>query len=592
MTHIDLLNYLIDVQKIEKVELAELLAIPLRKIDNVLCGQIALKKKWLKNLSAFTGIPTECITSGNFTLQYPVEAQEPQAEGEQTPVVPEQTPEMSENLKQYNYDKLMDFCKVRYKKRYRDIKQAVVIQIVFAILGLLFSIACGVFVVLQKPMTDILLFPLICFIPTFMALLSVGSLFKIAKNGSKCEEKNFKIYTLLSILPMLLHSVAGICFKVYPVWSIGFGVASFLPLIYLVFIKAIEKNITGFKIFLSIAFSFITTAAFLSSVFVGEFIERDTDTEILMACFMAIIASWGIVALTFVYVYYFYFCYHKVIVTSKFFQPLNEKVLLKKHHIRNKIIALVLASIIFVGGTYILSCAIMYWNVDAILNYEDTIVPKYSDYDKQNIIFTEADEVTIIDTEFYKFKIPADMKKNEEIKTQDSYKSDPVGGIVMMYTEDNLYGESLSKLYEGEDVEDLDERQAKYMAELKQEIIDTYGYYPQSAYELKKILRDIREKGINFLNRKQTAAVIPIVIFDTTLSYDDEVIFYKDEEKELVLSVRRTEHSNTGRSTVTCQVHGNKKGEYEKFVDVTIMLRSDYSDEDLAYKIINSIEMK
>ena len=588
MTHIDLLNYLTDVQKIEKSDLAELIGVPQKKIDGVLCGQIPLKKKWLKNLSAFTGIPTECITSGNFTLQYPVEAQQPQAEGEQPPVAPEQNPETQENLKQYNYDKLMDFCKIRYKKRYRDIKQAVVIQIVFAILGLLFSIACGVFVVLQKPMTDILLFPLICFIPTFMALLPVRGLYKIAKTGSKSEEKNFKIYTLLSVLPMLIHTVAGICFKVHPVWSIGLGVASFLPLIYLVFIKAIEKNITGFKIFLGIAFSFITTAAFLSSVFVGEFIERDTDTEILMACFMAIIASWGIVALTFVYVYYFYFCYHKVIVTSKFFQPLNEKVLLKKHHIRNKIIALVLASIIFVGGTYILSCAIMYWNVDVMINAEDYPMPKYSEYDKSDINFTSEDDVVTIDNKHYTVKLPADMKKDQKITDRDTYKVEGVGGMVMIYPEDYL-GNSLSKLYYSEDATP---RENEIMAEYKQEIIDEYGFYPQSSYEIKKIVKDVHENGVDFWDRKQAAAVIPMLIFEYTLAYDNEIIFYADSEIEMVLTLRRTETPETKMTIVSCQVEANKKGDYNKDVNLNILLRSDYADEELAYKIINSIEMK
>ena len=60
----------------------------------------------------------------------------------------------------------------------------------------------------------------------------------------------------------------------------------------------------------------------------------------------------------------------------------------------------------------------------------------------------------------------------------------------------------------------------------------------------------------------------------------------------MVLSVRRIELTETGETSFSCQVNGNKKGEYEKFVDVTILLRSDYADEDLAYKIINSIEMK
>ncbi len=592
MTHVDLLKFIIDVQNIPKNELAELIGVPLKKMDDVLSGATPLKKKWLKNLSLFTGIPEQAILAGEFNLQYSVETQESQVEGEQPPVAPEQTPEMLEALKDYNYGRLMTFCETRHKKRYRDIKQGIVIQIAAAIVGLLFSIACGVIVVLQKPMMEIFMFPLICFIPSFMTLLPVRGLYKIAKTGSKRKEKNFKIYTLLSILPMLIHTVAGVCFKVYPVWAIGFAAASLLPPMYFVFVKDLEKKTTQLQSSLSIAFSFLTSCAFGCSIVIGDFIERDTEEIVVMASLIAVIVAWGVVAMALCFVNYFYYCYHKVIVTSKYFQPLPEKPLFKKHHIRNKIIALVLAAIIFVGGTYILSCAIMYWNVVSILNYEDTIVPKYSDYNKQDIIFTEEDDVTIIDTEFYTLKLPADMKKNEEIKTQDSYKSDPTGGIVMMYTEDNLYGESLSKLYEGEDVEDLDERQAKYMAEIKQEVIDTYGYYPQSQYELKKIIRDIRENGINFLNRKQTAAVIPILIFDTTLSYDDEVIFYEDNEKELVLSVRKTEHSNTGRTTFMCLVNGNKKGEYEKFVDVTIMLRSDYADEELAYKIINSIEMK
>ena len=48
MHYIDLLNYLIDVQKIEKDELCELIAIPKKKLDSVLAGATPLKKKCLK----------------------------------------------------------------------------------------------------------------------------------------------------------------------------------------------------------------------------------------------------------------------------------------------------------------------------------------------------------------------------------------------------------------------------------------------------------------------------------------------------------------------------------------------------------------
>ncbi len=588
MTHIDLLNYLTDVQRIEKSDLAELIGVPQKKIDGVLCGQIELKKKWLKNLSLFTGIPEQVILAGEFNLQYSVETQESQAEGEQPPVTPEQTPEMSEALKDYNYGRLMTFCETRHKKRYRDIKQGIVIQIAAAIVGLLFSIACGVIVVLQKPMMDIFMFPLICFIPSFMTLLPVRGLYKIAKTGSKSEEKNFKIYTLLSVLPMLIHTVAGVCFKVYPVWAIGFAAASLLPPIYFVFVKDLEKKTTQLQSSLSIAFSFLTSCAFGYSIVIGEFIERDTEEIVIMASLIAVIVAWGVVAMALCFINYFYYCYHKVIVTSKYFQPIPEKPLFKKHHIRNKIIALVLAAIIFVGGTYILSCAIMYWNVDVMINAEDYPMPKYSEYDKSDINFTSEDDVVTVDNECYTVKLPADMKKDEKITDCDTYKVEGVGGMVMIYPEDYL-GNSLPKLYFSEDATP---RENKIMAEYKQKIIDEYGFYPQSSYEIKKIVKDVHENGVDFWDRKQAAAVIPMLIFESTLAYDNEIIFYEDSEIEMVLTLRRTETSETKMTIVTCQVDANKKGDYNKDVNLNILLRSDYADEELLYKIINSIEMK
>ena len=588
MTYVDLLTYLTDVQKIEKEELAELLAIPKKHIDGVLCGQVPLKKKWLKNLSLYTGIPEDAIQTGNFSLETPAQTEEEQGEGEEAPVV-EATPEMEENLKNYNYDKLMYFCKGGYKKRYRDIKQAFVIQMIFPILSLVFSVAVAVLVFMNSPMTNIWLFPLTCFIPVLLSLVPVRGLFKIANSGSKNEEKTFKTYSLISLIPMLIHSIAGVCFDIFPVWALGFTFASFLIPIYFVFIKGFEKRVSDLQVSSGIFFSFLITVGFGGSILTGDFLERNIDNPVTVIVMIAILVAWSVSALTLCYVNYFYNCYNKIRNVSKYFAPLPEKTLFKKHHLRNKLIAIVLAAIILICGTYILSCAMIYVNVDSVINYEGYSAPEYSEYDKQDITFTEEDEVVTLDYEYFTFKIPADLKKNEKITTQDSYNSDPMGGIVMIYTEGNIWGESLSKLYYSEDA---DEKQNELMGELKQEIVDTYGFYPQSPYELKQIIKEIREDGVSFFDRKQGAAVISLLIFDTTLNYADEEIFFEDSEKELVLSVRRTELSDSGNTSFLCQVEGNKKGDYESFVNITIMLRSDYSDEDLAYKIINSIEMK
>lgn len=588
MTSLDLLKYLIDVQKIEKEDLAELIGIPQKKMDSVLSGAVPLKKKWLKNLSLYTGIPTESIVTGNFVLNYPTEAQEPQAIQGEAPAVSELAPEIEENLKQYNYERLMHFCKGRYKKFHRFIKQAIVIQIAAAIVGLLITLACGLFVVVQKPMGDIFMFPLVSYIPAVIAFLPVGALYKIAKAGSLAEEKNFKIYTLISILPMLFHVIAAVCFKVYPVWAIGLAVISALPLLYFIFVNGFEKKLTDKKISFGMVLSYVLSIAIAFTALVGEFINRDTDPIIITAGLIASVVAWGVAAIALYFVSYFYRYLHKVVVTSKHFKPIPEKQVLKKHHLRDKIIALVLAAIISFGGTYIISCAVMQWHIDSVVNSEENPLPEFSEYDKTDIVFTEADHVITIDNEFYTVKIPADLKINEKITNSETYASEPTGCIVSLYSDGNMYKAYLSKLYYNEEES---ERINKYLAELKQELIDTYGFFPQSAYELKQITRDVYENGVSFWNRKQAAAVISLLIFDATLNYNDEEFFYVDSQKELVLTIRRLELSD-GKQTVTCTVEGSKKGEYDNYVSINILVRSDYADEELIYKIINSIEMK
>ena len=587
MTHIDLLNYLTDVQKIEKSDLAELIGVPQKKIDGVLCGQIPLKKKWLKNLSAFTGIPTECITSGNFTLQYPVEAQQPQAEGEQPPVAPEQTPEISENLKQYNYERLTEFCKKRYKNRYDDILLAKILGIVDAIVGLLLIVCCSVIVFLQAPMTNIFAFAVMGVLPVLLTACTTG-LFKIAKSGNISEEKIFKILSSFIFVGEIVFFIAAACFSFVPWWAIGIGIAAILHPIYTVFVVGLKKQTSKAFIVFGAVISMLLSGAFPFCIFAGNVLEETETFYELLPYMLIFFSSWVCLSMAQYCVYLYCVYFKKVNNASKYFQPCIKKTLFKKHHIRNKIIAIVLATVIFIFGTYTLSCAIIYWNVDSIINSEENKIPIYSDYNEFDITFTENDKVSTVDNGYYTLKIPSDMKKNEEITSSEAYNSENKNCFVMIHNYGDIYGEALENLFYNEE---SNEKVQKAMSKLKQEIIDVYGFYPQSYCELKKLVRNINENGVNFWNRKQGAAVIPIIIFDAAPSFGDEVIFYEDSEIELVLCVHETE-SDDGKKSFICQINGNKKGEYEKNIDMAIMIKNDYASEELAYKIINSIEMK
>ena len=260
MNYIDLLNYLTDVQKIEKEDLAELIGIPQKKMDSVLCGAVSFKKKWLKNLSLYTGIPKEAILAGNFVLNYPAEENEGFSKEGEASAIPEIAPEPEESIKQYNYEKFMAFCEVRYKKTNSDVKQGFAVEIAFCTLNLLFSLVVTAFIFAQSPLTNLWLFPLICFIPTILALAATVGIHKVAKGGFKSEEKNFKIYSVFSVLPLLLLSVAGTIFKITPVWAIGIAVASILPIVYYVFIKGVTEKASNKIFVLSEVFSSVTNS--------------------------------------------------------------------------------------------------------------------------------------------------------------------------------------------------------------------------------------------------------------------------------------------------------------------------------------------
>lgn len=68
MTQAELLNYILEKEKIKKEDFAKLFGIRKKNIEKALNGETALTKRQIKNISDFTGIPQEAIKSGEINL--------------------------------------------------------------------------------------------------------------------------------------------------------------------------------------------------------------------------------------------------------------------------------------------------------------------------------------------------------------------------------------------------------------------------------------------------------------------------------------------------------------------------------------------
>ena len=68
MTQSELLNYILEKEKLKKEDLAKLFGIRKKNLERTLNGELLLTKRQIKNISQFTKIPEEAVKSGEVTL--------------------------------------------------------------------------------------------------------------------------------------------------------------------------------------------------------------------------------------------------------------------------------------------------------------------------------------------------------------------------------------------------------------------------------------------------------------------------------------------------------------------------------------------
>ena len=576
MHYIDLLNYLIDVQKIEKDELCELIAIPKKKVDSVLAGATPLKKKCLKNLSLYTNIPLDAIKSGNFVLNIP---QNEFAEGEEAPKIIKDA-YVPEYIREANTNRLKAYCKKRYKNRRDDVISLLIVQILLSVIGVAISLFLAYAIRTVGYKSSLTVFSA-GIIPAVLGLIIGVNSYKFAWKGTAKSEKHFTFYTILYIIQVLLYTIVHVATKWTSPLAFVFAILAVLPVIYTVFfekndkLKYVKSLILGVFSAFSVGSIFILTAA-------SDYLNNVEDERILVLAgilsffgflILSVSASNLIVDFTF---------NRKRNNLAKHFEPVNKKNIFNGKVVFKNITVITLLIAIFTSLLYVLPIVSYKKYLDEYIGVTN-VSDRYHDYDKHNITFAENEKYYVIENDIYSIKVPEKLSINSDTELSTNYKDSNSTLSILMYKEFIDVEEIIDKSYQNTEM--------PINLNIKQEIKDRYGFFPKSDYENNKLMRMIYNDNVSVLDRRLTIATYYFRVSDSLILNDDKIYLYEDEEK--TLSVQTSSYNrDDGKTTYFYTVSGNAIGDYDKFFHFTILTVCENEEEDFAYKIINSIEFK
>ncbi len=574
MNYIDLLNYLTDVQIIEKEDLAELIGIPQKNMDSVLCGAVSFKKKWLKNLSLYTGIPKEAILAGNFVLNAP--------EGELAPVVKDAY--VPEAIRQGNTQRANYYTKKRYSSQHNDL----ILVKILSILGMVVSWFILIAMLLLFKFTavsDIIKIMLMGIIPAIIGVSVMRNVYKFAKKGVCKDEKTFKYYTVLTIAQIFIYVISTVAFKWISPIAIAIAVGTALPLIYQVFI--VQKEKVSYIRSFALAILWITLFVSMGFLLVVSDKFGDIQSEAQLITMLGIFFSGWLSTYLSIASVFASSCYYQPRKTiSKHFGPVVKKPVFKGNKIAKSVVAVVLVTILFFSTIYIAPILLVDGLMSTAMDKYNgkNVETQYLDYNKGDIIFAEDEQVIIVEKENYSVKLPAYLEKNENVTTRDGFQNKEK--LTVVFIENTVLDYSDVFIYDGDD-----EKKREANEKLNKAIEERYGFIPKGQYEYFKLLKLISEDSISPFNRDLSMAVSLFTNVSQMLA-NDKVYLYEDSEKCFCICENSFER-NDSQFTYNYSINGNAKGDYDKFFSISVIVVSDSAaDMDLPFKIINSIEMK
>lgn len=579
MTYIDLLQYILNVQNVEKKDLARFIGTNPKKLDKILSGEKTLSKKNLKYLAAFTGIPAESINNGMFSLAAPVEKNENE-EG--------QTTEIDPYIEEYNRNRLLSFLKVRHKSDVVGFKIINAVCIILAVFALIVSTVCFVAFCYAKPGVRIGMFSVSFILPVLLSLVSLFPINKIRSKANYSEIKTYKIYSIFIILAIMIFNGTTLYYDIN-------SLPAFLVLTagaVMMFVDVVLRKPYSKSVFSEYFFTILTMAVMI----VGYYLFANVDTTQLIEeneimQFYGVAVFWTSYALMIIHIALE--CSTGLIRTTypayRHFIKSEQKPVLKKNSVLKSAIAVILAFGIFCGATFAFSIYVRKQTLDELR--ASMTGTTYKDYDKSDVVFSDEEKTTVVEYGDFTIKLPAEFKEKEkdyETVSKAYYGQKEKAGVFL-----NEYVNVTEAFEEGSSAAlGGNKEKQDSLEKIQKAVEEKYGFYPKTMFEWKKLEWLVYENDeINYFSREDMMVEMYLSSFSVIASLSESTnIICEDNEKQIYITSYRPPNSKSPRTLYV--IDGNKTGDVNKGVNIMVFVTDEYSDPDVMYKIINSIEFK
>lgn len=591
MTQAELLNYILEKEKIKKEDLAKLFGIRKKNTEKVLNGELSLTKRQIKNISRFTQIPEETIKSGEVTL--------PDLQNTGVVFIDE------EFVKNQNTARFQNFIKNRFKIQFISLF-LLKLFVYFILIFLSIFVGCAFISAFIENIDKSTAFSaFFTLIPYLLGFASIVPMFKVIKKANFNELKRVKIYYYFIIVANLISLISLIVLNAnHWVFFVAGMIGTLVPLVFLVLESNKKANEKQIKIL-------STVLIFACCLIIGLIPDYpETDRELYFGIIFAILNLVLVAA---------HICYWVIKDFSGFsskFQMLNDKKCLKKKKVLRSLISVLLVTTIVAGTVHFGTLLTLKTTIDYLLQSTYSGVnytfEQYLEFDKFDIEFTDTDETHTIENGDFIYKIQSeliDMTKKEsqsEIITSKLHKNEEESIMVASTYQpmDEAFNGVLS--YSEEMLDDYmsDEETGFFQESVKimllkfdkmtiDILVEKYGFYPENQYKFLKLGGVMNLREINYWNKQEVFCHIPLLIMvAVAIPVYEEVYFYETEEIEGFVSIKKFTNEETGEISCSYFFDFNKKDSEWLDCRVMINLPEEVASTDLAYKIINSVEMK
>ena len=589
MTQAELLNYILEKEKLKKEDLAKLLGISKKNTEKAFSGETPLTKRQIKNISEFIGIPEEVIKSGEIIL--------PDLQNTGVVFIDE------EFVKNQNTERFKNYIKNRFKIQFISLfllKLSVYFILIFFSIFTGFAFYSAFIENIDKSTTFSAFFTLI---PYLLGFASIVPIFKVIKKVNFNEVKRVKIYYYFIIVANLISLISFVALNAN-IWAF-FGIGLFFTLIPLLFL-ILEKNKKIDEKQIKILSIVLMFATFIVGYdFVPDYPTKDRE-------FYFVLVFIGL-NITLFAAHICYWVIKDFVKMSNNFQMLNNKKCFKKRKIMHSLVSVLLVTTLVAGGVHFgklitIKEAINYTfaNKESEFTFE-----KHLEYNKKNIEFTEEDETITVEMGEFTYKIPAELieKTNKEIQSEKNevltYKNvEETIMVVSTYQQMDEpfpdifnYDTSISNSFETEEDDFFADSEAigmsKFGEMVKNVLVEKYGFYPTNYYESKKLSGLIDFDDINFWDKQEAHAFVVLGIFYAVAPpVYNESYFYETEKIEGYVDILKNTNEETNEISYSYIFSFNKCDSDWLDYRVIIRLPEEVASTDLAYKIINSVEIK